>query len=97
MDIILHTSNNEEEHKTLPVSTRSNGPHDSPQTIHKQKTYVSTTKDKKINKTSPSSSSNPQSTLKTLVVSYNIEYKLVEDMKKVKAKISLYKISKLKQ
>lgn len=45
----------------------------------------------------PKASSSPSSSSKTLLVSDNIECNIFKDMKKTKANISLYEVSKLKQ
>ena len=90
-DFILPMSDSENEHEGLPVSTRSKGPYDPTQSIKKKKPSTPLAKDKDVNKkfTSTSnqairSSSNSMPSPKTLVAYDNVEYNIVEDMKKVK-------------
>jgi len=100
-DFILPNSDSEE---AMPVSTRSKSTPEPVQTVPKKKIATPSTKDKPtVKKTSPLPtknqpfSSNPlTSTAKTLVVSEPMEYNIVEDMKKIKANISLHELSKLK-
>ena len=42
-------------------------------------------------------SPDPITTSKTLIVSYTVEYNIVEHMKKIKANISLYEMTKVKK
>lgn len=104
LDFILPVSDNGNEYEALPIGTRSKGTIDPIQLIQKHKPSTSTAKDKvavkKSTSTSPQeipSSSNSPSSTRTLVVSDTIEYNIVEDMKKIKANISLHELTKLKQ
>ena len=103
-DFILPNSDSEVDQEAMHVSTRSKSQTEPVQTVPKKKTTIPSTKDKSpVKKTSPlptqnqpSSSNLPTSTSKTLVVSDPMDYNIVEDMKKIKAKISLHELSKLK-
>jgi len=101
----LTTSENEEEEEEyFPINSRSKGPIDTTSSSKNQKYPTPSTKEKgTIKKTSsqsfdyaPTTSKSPSSS-KTLIISYNIEYNIVEEMKKIKANISLYEVSKLNQ
>jgi len=93
----------EEDQEASPVSTRSRNQLEPPQPSSKQKSASSVSKDKvaskksspKATQTSPvqSDSSTPA---KTLIVSDEMEYNIVEDMKKTRANITLHKLRKLK-
>jgi len=102
-DFLLTTSENEEEEEVLPVSTRSKGPVDTTPSNQNQNSPASPNKYKGIVKKSSTPSSDyvpttkSSSSSKTLIFSDNMEYNTVEDMKMVKANISLYEVSKLKQ
>ena len=90
----------EEDQEASPVSTRSRNQLDSPQPNPKPKSASSMTKDKiapkkttpKATQTSPvqTDSSNPS---KTLIVSDEMEYNIIGDMRKTRANITFYELS----
>ena len=94
---------NEEQQEALPVSTSSKNTSEATQPNQKQK-YSMPTKDKTVSKksttkamqTNPTNSDVPP-TRKAMVVFDTNEYNVVEDMKKVRAKISIHELNKLKQ
>lgn len=93
----------EEDQEASLVSTRTRNQIDPPQPTPKSKSASSTTKDKvtakkmtpKVTQTSPVQidSSTPS---KMLIVSDEMEYNIIEDMKKTRANITFYELSKLK-
>ena len=92
----------EEDQEASPVSNRSRNQLDPPQPTPKPKRTISMTKDKVVVKKTPketqtspvqTDSSTPS---KTLIVSDEMEYNIIEDMKKTRANINLYELSKLK-
>eukprot|EP00253_Pinus_taeda_P010678 PITA_10678 len=99
-DIILP---DEEDQGASSVSTRSRNQLDPPQPTPKPKSTSSMTKDKvaakkttpKATQTSPiqTDSSTPS---KTLIIPDEMEYNIIEDMKRTRAKITFYELSKLK-
>ena len=103
-DFILPNSDSEVEQEAMLVSTRSKSTTEPIQTAPKKKITTPSTKDKSpAKKASPLPTQNqpsffnpPTSTTKTLVVSDPMEYNIVEDMKNIKANISLHELSKLK-
>lgn len=93
----------EEDQEVFPVSTRSKNQLDPPKTTPKQKRASSTTKDKvaaKKTTTKATQSSLVQSEQttpsKTLIVSNEMEYNIIDDMKNTRANITLYELRKLK-
>jgi len=103
-DLILPNSNTENEQEAFPVTTRSKGTLEPLQATSKKRNAGSTTTKEKVPvkkaTTIPSqnqpSSSNLPSTSKTLVVSDSMDYNIIEDMKKTKANITMFELSKLK-
>lgn len=93
----------EEDQEASLVSTRSRNELDPPQSTPKPKSASSTLKDKvaakkttsKATQTSPIQAGSP-TTSKTLIVSDEMEYNIIEDMKKTRANITFYELSKLK-
>ena len=93
----------EEDQELFPVNTRSRNQLDPPQTTPKPKSASSATKDKvatkkttsKVTQTSPVQIDSPTPS-KMLIVSDEMEYNIIEDMKKTRANITLYELSKLK-
>lgn len=93
----------EEAQEALPITTRSRSLVDLPQRNSKQKVSTLAPKDKTIGKkslskstqTAPSETNSSPST-KTLLVSNEMEYSIVEDMKKTRANITFHELSKLK-
>ena len=93
----------EEDQDALPVSTRIRNQHDLQQSISKQKNASLASKDKVASKKSSpkathaspvqADSSTPS---KTLIISDEMEYNIVEDMKKTRANITFRELSKLK-
>jgi len=93
----------EEDQEASPVSTHSRNQLDPPQPTPKPKSTSLMTKDKvavkkmtpKATQTSPvqTDSSTPS---KTLIISDEMEYNIIEDMKKTRANITFYELSKLK-
>ena len=93
----------EEDQEASPVNTQSRNQLDSSQPTPKPKSASSMTNDKvaakkttsKATQTSPvqTDSSTPS---KTLIVSDEMEYNIIEDMKKTRANITFYELSKLK-
>lgn len=93
----------EEDQETSPVSIRSRNQLDPPQPTPKPKSASSMTKDKvaakkttpKVTQTNPvqTDSSTPS---KTLIISDEMEYNIIEEMKKTRANITFYELSKLK-
>lgn len=94
---------NEESQEALLVATRSRRIFYLPQTSQKQKSSTLAPEDKAIGKksspkptqTTPSQSNFSPST-KTLLVSDEMEYNIVEDMKETRANITFHELSKLK-
>ena len=93
----------EEDQEEFSVSTRSKNQLDPPQTTPKQKSASSATRDKVATKktTTKATQSSPiqseQTTpSKTLIVSDEMEYNIMDDMKKTRANITLYELRKLK-
>jgi len=93
----------EEDQEAFPVSTRSKNQLDPPQTTPKQKGASPTVKEKfatkkttaKATQSSPvQSDQTPPS--RTLIVSDEMDYNIIDDMKKTRANITLYELSKLK-
>ena len=94
---------NEEYQEASPVSTRSRNQLYPPQPTPNPKSASSMTKDKvaakkttyKATQTSPvqTDSSAPS---KTLIISDEMEYNIIEDMKKTRDNITFYELSKLK-
>jgi len=103
-DFILPNSDTENEEEAFPVTTRSRSVPDPIQTTSKKRSAgATTTKEKTPMKKSPAtvpqnqpSASNIPSTSKTLVVSDSMDYNIVDDMKKTKANITMFELSKLK-
>ena len=103
-DFILPNFDTENEQEAFPVTTRSKGtPEPVQKTSKKRNAGCTTTKEKIPTKKAsaiPSqnqpSSSNLPSTSKTLVVSDSMDYNIIEDMKKTKANITMFELSKLK-
>lgn len=102
-DFILPNSDTKNEQEAFPVSTRSKGIAEPVQHTSKKKNISSATKDKVPTRKSTmvptrnqSTSTDPPSSSKTLVVSDSMDYNIIEDMKKTKANISLFELSKLK-
>ena len=94
----------EEDQEASPVSTRSRNQLDPPQPTPKPKSASSTPKDKVATKkkTSKATQTSPIQTdsltpSKTLIVSDEMEYNIIEDMKKTRANITFYELSKLKR
>ena len=94
---------NEEDQEVFLVSTRSRNQLDPPQRTPNPKSASSMTKDKVASKkTSPKATqTSPVQTdtstpSKTLIISDEMEYNIVEDMKKTRANITLFELSKLK-
>ena len=93
----------EEDQEAFPVSFHSRNQLDPPQPTPKPKSVSSMTKDKvaakktspKVTQTSPIQidTSTPS---KTLIVSDEMEYNIIEDMKKTRANITFFELSKLK-
>ena len=93
----------EEDQEASPVSTQSRNQLDPPQNTPKPKSASSMTKDKvapkkitsKVIQTSPiqTDSSTPS---RTLIFPDEMEYNIIEDMKKTRANITFYELSKLK-
>jgi len=110
-DFILPNSDTENEEEAFPVTTRSRSTPDPMQTTSKRRsTGAATAKENTLAKKSPPttksptivpqsqpSTSNIPSTSKTLVVSDSMDYNIVDDMKKTKANITMFELSKLKQ
>jgi len=93
----------EEDQEAFPVSTCSGNQLDLPQPTPKPKSASSMTKDKVASKkTSPKATqtspvqTDPSTPSKTLIVSDEMEYNIIEDMKKTRANITFYELSKLK-
>jgi len=94
---------NEEDQEASPVSTQSRNQLDPPQSTPNPKSASSTPKDKVVVKkttskptqTSPVQTDSPTPS-KTLIVSDGMEYNIIEDMKKTRANITFYELSKLK-
>jgi len=93
---------NEETQEALPVATRNKNL-DLPQTNPKQKASMPPPRDKTIgNKSSPKSTQTTPSQLdssssaKTIIVSNEMEYNIVDDMKKTRANIIFHDLRKLK-
>lgn len=93
----------EKDQEAFPVSTRSKNQLDPPQAIQKQKSASPVTKDKVTTKkaTARATQSSPVQSeqappSRTLIVSDEMEYKIIDDMKKTQANITLYELSKLK-
>jgi len=103
-DFILPNSDTDNEEEALPVTTRSKSTSEPIQATSKKRSVgAATTKEKVPPKKSPASvpqnqpsTSNSPSTSKTLVVSDSMEYNIVDDMKKTKANITMFELSKLK-
>ena len=103
-DFILPNSDTENEQEAFPVTTRSKGAREPIQTSSKKRSAgTTTTKEKVPTKKSTTtlpqnqpSSSNIPSTSKTLVVSDSMDYNIIDDMKKTKANITMFELSKLK-
>jgi hypothetical protein len=103
-DFILPNSDTENEEEAFPVTTRSKSTSEPAQATSKKRSAgATTTKEKVPPKKSPvvvpqnqPSTSNSPSTSKTLVVSDSMEYNIVDDMKKTKANITMFELSKLK-
>ena len=94
---------NEEDQEAFPVSTRSRNQLDPPQSTPKPKSASSMTKDKVVvKKTSPKATqtslvqTDTSTPSKTLIVSNEMEYNIIEDMEKTRANITLFELSKLK-
>jgi len=93
----------EEDQEAFPVSTRSKNQLDPPQTTPKQKGASPAAKDKvatkkTTTKVTQSSPVQPDQTppSRTLIVSDEMDYNIIDDMKKTRANITLYEFSKLK-
>ena len=93
----------EEDQEAFPVSTRSKNQLDPPQTTPKQKGASPAAKEKVATKkttakVTQSSPIQPDQTppSRTLIVSDEMEYNIIDDMKKTRANITLYELSKLK-
>jgi len=93
----------EEDQEASPISTRSRNQLDPPQPTPKPKSASSMTKDKvAAKKTTPKATqtslvqTNSSTPSKTLIVSDEMEYNIIEDMKKTRANITFYELSKLK-
>ena len=93
----------EEDQEAFPVSTRSQSQLDPPQTTPKQKGTSPTVKEKVATKkttakATQSSPIQPDQTppSRTLIVSDEMDYNIIDDMKKTRANITLYELSKLK-
>ena len=94
---------NEETQEALPFATQSSGFVDSPQTNPKQKVSTLAPRDKTTSKKSPSKStqttplqSNSSPSSKTLIIPAEMEYNIIEDMKKTRGNITFHELSKLK-
>jgi len=93
----------EEDQEASPISTRSRNQLDPPQPTPKQESASSISKDKvagkksstKATQTSPIQFDSP-TPFKTLIVSDEMEYNIVEDMKKTRANITFHELTKLK-
>lgn len=93
----------EEDQEASPVSTRSRNHLDPPQPSPKQKSASLVSKDKvagkksspKVTQTSLVQSDSPTPS-QTLIVSDEMEYNIVENMKKTRANINFHELSKLK-
>ena len=103
-DFILPNSDTENEEEAFPVITRSKITSELPQATSKKRSASATTAKEKVPpkkspvvvpQNQPTTSSAP-STSKTLVVSDSMEYNIVDDMKKTKANITMFELSKLK-
>ena len=103
-DFILPNSDTENEQEAFPVTTRSKGTPEPVQATSKKRNAGSTTTKEKIStkKAAPipsqnqPSSSNLPSTSNTLVVIDSMDYSIIEDMKKVKANITMFELRELK-
>ena len=103
-DFILPNSDTDNEEEALPVTTRSKSTSEPIQATSKKRSAgAATTKEKIPPKKSPASipqnqpsTSNSPSTSKTLLVSDSMDYNIVDDMKKTKANITMFELSKLK-
>lgn len=93
----------EEDQEESLISTRNRNQLDPPQPTPKPKSASSMTKDKvaakkttqKVTQTSPVQT-DPSTPSKTLIVSNEMEYNIIEDMKSSRANITFYELSKLK-
>lgn len=94
---------NEQNQEVLPVATRSRNQLHPPQSNSKQKTSMPPPRDKVVGKkSSPKSTqtnpvhldSSPSS--KTLIVSNEMEYNIIDDMKNTRVNITFHELSKLK-
>ena len=103
-DFILPNSDTDNDEEAFPVSTKSKSTFEPVQaTSKKRNAGAATTKEKVPTKKSPAvvpqnqpSTSSTPSTSKTLVVSDSMDYNIVNDMKKTKANITMFELSKLK-
>lgn len=93
----------EEDQEAFPVSTRSKNQLDPPQTTPKQKGASPASKEKVATKkmTAKATQSSPVQPNQTppsrkLIVSDEMEYNIIDDMKKTRANITLYQLSKFK-
>jgi hypothetical protein len=93
----------EEDQEAFPVSTRSKNQLDPPQTTPKQKGASPATKERVVTKKTTAKAAQfspvqyeqaPPS--RTLIVSDEMGYNIIDDMKKTRANITLYELSKLK-
>jgi len=103
-DFILPNSDTENEQEAFPVTTRSKGaPEPIQASLKKRSASATTTKEKvptmksaaTLRQNQPSSSNIP-STSKTLVILDSMDYNIVDGMKKTKANITMFELSKLK-
>ena len=93
----------EEDQEAFPISTCSRNQLDPPQPTPKPKSTSSMTKDKvatkkmtsKVTQTNPVQI-DPSTPSKTLIISDEMEYNIIEDMEKTRANITFYELSKLK-
>lgn len=99
-DFIL---SDEEDQDALPVTTISRNQLDPPQSSAKKKNQSSTPTDKIVGKkSSPKATetnpvqSNSTTPSKILIISDEMEYSIIEDMKKTRANITFHELSKLK-
>ena len=93
----------EEDQEAFPVSTRSKNQLDPPQTTPKQKGASPAAKDKVATKKTTAKATQyspvqPDQTTpsKTLIILDEMDYNIIEDMKKTRANITFYELSKLK-
>ena len=103
-DFILPNSDTDNEEEAFPVTTRSKSTSEPVQATSKKRSAGAATTKEKVPPKKPlvtipqnqSSTSTIPSTSKTLVVSDSMDYNIVDDMKKTKANITMFELSKLK-